>query len=450
MNKKIGIILISIVLILTPLSKVINATSINRYESSFINKEKTESYSKKNLVALGDSIATGYLLEDAEKDSYVSKLAESLNMNKVNLAVDGRTSTELIDSLKVDFEKIKSADVITLSIGGNDIMIPLLGFIEDKVSEDFDIYTETDSYEVFKDMLMGVYDKEINTLLQKKTVSFEENFVFLISELRKINSNAKIIVQTIYNPFGGNFFFTNAYNLLDPYIKRINNSIINEEVNYDYILADIHKETLDVYSSSIINLDKYDIHPNKKGHNIMFLLNYKLLADGFPYNINGQLNNITMTTECSKDSLSPIINLTAMEGYTLPTKVTITNEYGQEKSIKVSSSNFITGTLSIPKDELYSDILINGDGVFLKDLSNNDSSVIQPIEEDSNNEEEKSNGFETTELIDYKKNESKKSNSYNTGDKKRILLLLTTSTIFFATLIKLNKKKNKMNGGNMR
>lgn len=448
MNKKILIILILIIFILVPLSNTIKATSINRYESSFINKEKVESYSNKNLVALGDSIATGYLLEDAEKDSYVSKLAESLNMNKINLSVDGRTSTELIDSFKVDFDKIKSADVITLSIGGNDIMMPLLNFIENKASEGSDLSTETDSYNVLKDIIMGVYDKEIDILLQENTKIFEENYILLISELRNINSEAEIVVQTVYNPFRGNFLFKNPYNLLEPYIKRINDYIINERINYNYLLADIHKETLDTYSSNIINLDKYDIHPNKKGHNMMFLLNYKLLAEGFPYSIKSELNNISMTAEYSKESLSPVINLTAMEGYILPTKVTVINEYGQKRSVKVSSSDSINGTLSIPKDELYSNLLISGTGILKEELNNNNSSETQIIED--NNIIKKDENLENTELINSNKNESKKSKSYNTGDTKTILLLVATTTMFFAVFIKLKKKKSKVNGGGIK
>ena len=52
-----------------------------------------------NVVVLGDSISTGYGLEDSSK-SYVSVLEHHMNQKVTNLAKDGTTSSELLQSLQ--------------------------------------------------------------------------------------------------------------------------------------------------------------------------------------------------------------------------------------------------------------------------------------------------------------------------------------------------------------
>ena len=54
-----------------------------------------------NVVVLGDSISTGYGLEDSSK-SYVSVLEHHMNQKVTNLAKDGTTSSELLQSLQGD------------------------------------------------------------------------------------------------------------------------------------------------------------------------------------------------------------------------------------------------------------------------------------------------------------------------------------------------------------
>lgn len=81
---------------------------------------------KMNLVALGDSLSRG--IGDAEGKGYVGLLRVKLEegnpeVQLANLAVSGATSEDLLEQLKErgTLRSISRADLITFTIGGNDL-----------------------------------------------------------------------------------------------------------------------------------------------------------------------------------------------------------------------------------------------------------------------------------------------------------------------------------------
>ncbi len=79
-----------------------------------------------NMVILGDSIAGGYGLDPETEYTYAQICADYLGCNVENYAVDGLDSAELCTMLEtLDDEKkqaVSDADVVVISIGGNDII----------------------------------------------------------------------------------------------------------------------------------------------------------------------------------------------------------------------------------------------------------------------------------------------------------------------------------------
>jgi lysophospholipase L1-like esterase len=137
-------------------------------------------------LALGDSIATGTLTFWVKTKSYahylydlIKKNEPTANIQYTNLAADGDTSMMFLYKLNhwpYLQQKIKKADIITLSIGGNDIMrganIP--GFCR------------------------------INwPLVKSSSLSFCSNWEKIIGRLRELNPHCRIIVNTLYNPYNG-------------------------------------------------------------------------------------------------------------------------------------------------------------------------------------------------------------------------------------------------------
>ena len=95
-----------------------------------------------SVVVLGDSISTGYGLEDSSK-AYVSILEQHMNQKVTNLAKDGTTSSELLQSLQGDSTMqgaVAGADVIVVTIGANDILQPILNNDVVNVKDYSDIY----------------------------------------------------------------------------------------------------------------------------------------------------------------------------------------------------------------------------------------------------------------------------------------------------------------------
>ena len=87
--------------------------------STFVYANETKKY-----LALGDSIAYGYGLSDISKQSYVSQVAKELEVMANNESVVGMDTSEFLELInKEEIEdEIESADLITISIGSNDLL----------------------------------------------------------------------------------------------------------------------------------------------------------------------------------------------------------------------------------------------------------------------------------------------------------------------------------------
>ncbi|MBR4960033.1 MAG: hypothetical protein IKY52_03970 [Clostridia bacterium] len=85
-------------------------------------------------VSLGDSIARGYGLDNIAADRFsavAGRLWEADSPVEVyNYGVDGQTSTELLEMLtEVSLPGLADADVISVSIGANNVLGPAFAFL---------------------------------------------------------------------------------------------------------------------------------------------------------------------------------------------------------------------------------------------------------------------------------------------------------------------------------
>ena len=87
----------------------------------------------KSYVALGDSITTGYGLTDEENDSFAALVANENGYELTNLAEDGTTSGDLLEVVQDEENSdiLQNADLITITIGGNDLMGALYQYLAD-------------------------------------------------------------------------------------------------------------------------------------------------------------------------------------------------------------------------------------------------------------------------------------------------------------------------------
>ncbi len=82
-----------------------------------------------DYVALGDSLAAGILSDNTLGFGYVSNIASNLEsrgyeVNLLNKGVPGATSEDVLSELP-EIAKLADADIITISVGANDVLAGL-------------------------------------------------------------------------------------------------------------------------------------------------------------------------------------------------------------------------------------------------------------------------------------------------------------------------------------
>lgn len=216
----------------------------------FITRDKQIYY-----LSLGDSLAAGQTPNNTIEESYGDYVAEYLKDKEVlefytkKFSKSGYRSIDLLNDLnnnkkvKVDGKEITikhaliKADIVTVSIGSNDLFYKLNVSNEFNMNEFDDIYTYVD--EAISDV-----DK-------------------LLYELRK-SCKEQIMVFGFYNPFTN--FSSSLANTVEPVIVYANEKMKNLVKKYDMTYVDIHDMFLanDNYLPS-----KLEIHPTKDGYKAM-------------------------------------------------------------------------------------------------------------------------------------------------------------------------------------
>lgn len=263
-----------------------------------------------NLAVLGDSIATGYGLDGyvsgdgtSAADSFANRLSADYSEYD-NLAVDGRTSAQLLGSLsdEATVSVLEKADDVVISIGGNDLLQPLIAGMQMSLMSDTEFMqgmtdgtlTEEDITEKMSEMdLEKIMDTAISTIDLSAT---EDNIGKIFSGINEINPDCDIYILTVYNPFDGESEYAAASDM----ITELNGTITSAAHAFDNVTV------VDVYSSfkgkgaEYTNITEMDIHPNKAGHEVI----YGLLKDAYiPANKTEVTEEAPAVTEASAETV---------------------------------------------------------------------------------------------------------------------------------------------------
>lgn len=224
-----------------------------------------ETASPENITILGDSISTGYGLDENEL-SYGDYLRNYFNAELDNFAVNGRQTSELISQLEEDsiaVSSVANADIVCVSIGGNDV----LHIFEDAVYELGGITQspQNGSFQLSPEFIQQFLMK-YSSGFGSAAAQAAKNLETISEKIAEINPEAEIVFQTIYNPFESDDETIN--NILKPlktytslYLGTINNAVREQNVS----VADIAKK----FSENVwlyTNIGEFDIHPNNVGH----------------------------------------------------------------------------------------------------------------------------------------------------------------------------------------
>ena len=197
-----------------------------------------------HVIGLGDSLTQG-VGDELKKEGYFGRVTNKMDewkgvkdVDAANLAKRGRRSDQLIDKL-VDPEvqsSVKTADLIFLTIGGNDIM------------------------KVVKSNLFNLQTEPFYVELGK----FENRLDELFSIIRDLNGDAIIIVAGLYNPFS---IVTDKTNEFEDIIADWNEAI---EVRAMMDGRSCFVPVVDLFDSNTDMVYHTDFfHPNAKGYDAM-------------------------------------------------------------------------------------------------------------------------------------------------------------------------------------
>ncbi len=328
-------------------------------------------------VALGDSITTGYGLENFNKNdiknkssdkNFVNKLGKKLGAKTVNLGIEGMDSMQLLQAIskpktaeqKAEVTQIKNASVISISIGGNNVMQPLLAKLNEKLGEGKSIYTAS-SEEIQNAAFNLLFDTTAVSNLQNDVVAGAAtfngdaklkkagDFANIISTIKKINPKAQIIVQTIYSPYKISFIA-----FCDTAIQSMNAEIIKNSANgKNYKVADVYSAFSKAKSGTkLVNADlgvSFDPHPTDKGHEVIYTVVAAALKNALPYNVKAAITKGKLTSKVSSGEL--ILTITPTKGYKVPKNISL--KIGKGASITFT---MIDGKVSVPIADVDTDI----------------------------------------------------------------------------------------------
>ena len=220
-----------------------------------------------SITVLGDSISSGYGLNDGER-SYGSYLGEYFGAEVENFAADGKTTSQLLELLEGDgavSQSVGKSDLICISIGGNDVMDV---FYDDLIgiAGSFSAPSGNGGFgfspEAIQELILS-----FSSSLGPAAAQAGENIRKIALRIEEINPDARLIFQTVYNPFETDDekmkpVYSPLYTFTSIYLGTINSSIRNGS-GMEY--ADIQNKFrggCTLYT----NIKNMDIHPNKIGH----------------------------------------------------------------------------------------------------------------------------------------------------------------------------------------
>ncbi|MBV7504509.1 hypothetical protein KW850_04410 [Bacillus sp. sid0103] len=215
------------------------AVSKNADQTSYLNYYRNAKTSQLHHLAIGDSIIRG--VGAGKNENFVSlfssQLAEQTSKQIVsqNEGINGITSNELnnlVQEGRFD-EAIKQSDIITINVGGNDIL---------RIANGQDIRTVLQSYD------------QIQT-------SFSKNLLDISAKITHLNPKATIVFLELYNPLPPD---NQMYGVADKMLPKWNLHIY--EVANKVPGSIVIETTKVINGNHLQNLSPDGVHPNFAGY----------------------------------------------------------------------------------------------------------------------------------------------------------------------------------------
>lgn len=258
---------------------------------------RAQSDNKTCYVALGDSISSGYGLEE-EEQRFTQQVASQNGCSLISLAENGETSAALLERLAdpATVAAVKQADVISITVGGNDLLHALYAYLATRYQEQNPSTSTTE--EVVQTALMGGDMEMVAFALgaipgfsssdqeQEALSQFEDHLTQVVEIIQSANPQACLVVANQYNPYSylvkelskNPFVAAVAQSIADAFssgVSELNTVMASVGEREGCAVADVYGKfesaqenpcNAEVSASAQLNLD---FHPNAYGHSLI-------------------------------------------------------------------------------------------------------------------------------------------------------------------------------------
>ncbi|WP_407856056.1 SGNH/GDSL hydrolase family protein [Enterococcus hailinensis] len=236
-----------------------------------VSQDGNKNYKKTiHFVAVGDSLTEG-VGDETKSGGYVPLVANALqqkyelnSVEKDNYGVSGERSDQILKRVKNDKDlrnSLASADIITMTVGGNDL------------------------FQAFQKHLNAKSAKQFDSSIKKYGKYVED----ILAQMRELNPDAPIYVVGIYNPYYMNFpDITAMQTVIDNWNKKTKSLTADATHCYfvpvnDLLYKGIQTETSASESTTAsststssttetknnVLYDEDNFHPNNLGYQLM-------------------------------------------------------------------------------------------------------------------------------------------------------------------------------------
>ena len=258
-----------------------------------------------SYLALGDSITTGYApsAEDGTAQKvdhpFAEQVAQAGDYALTNLAADGETTTTLLAKLQDSqlLAAVADADLITLTIGGNDLMNALYDYLAAAYNQaDFGADDAKDKLMNADPTFLAFAAEKLAGFVQSTQAAaalsaFTQNLTAIAAAIRGANPDVALLVTTQYNPYsflaqseaGGQLAQTIAA-AFDTGVKALNAVVTGTaEKTGAFTVVDVYTAFEEAVQAGTNpcnpSISSLDFHPNQAGHSLIVNVIEAILSD---------------------------------------------------------------------------------------------------------------------------------------------------------------------------
>lgn len=282
-------------------------------------------------VALGDSISSGFGLKE-EHQRFTQQVARENGFDLVSLAQNGETSATLLERLQDPevMQAVAQADVISITVGGNDLMQSLYEYLAhqypERKSDPSPTAEEVQQTLMGGDMAMLTYALgEIQGFPESEEkeeamAQFTANLTQVTQEIETVNPDVCLVVANQYNPYHYLLQEFSKYPpvaeaaqkaglVLQAELDTLNDAITSVGEQVGYSVVDVYTAFEDAGENpcnaqvSLFSKLNLDFHPNAYGHTLIAqavtaVANQQLQAMGHSaQTVSGETRGMTQTRE---------------------------------------------------------------------------------------------------------------------------------------------------------